>query len=104
MDFWTAFWITIFMGIASWIAVKTGHGEVKVLLGIIGTASVVVPMLVIYLSGVLGMYRASGTDQTANIAATTVNNLVTWLAHNIESIVAGDVAGIILGVVFSSFR
>src|SRR4030042_619174 len=102
MNFWTAFWITIIMGIASWIAMKLGHRDIKVLMGIMGVAAVAVPILVIYISGVMGMYQASEAEDVGRIASATIDNLFAWLGNNIESIIAGDFAGAVLGVVFGS--
>jgi uncharacterized sodium:solute symporter family permease YidK len=100
MHFWTAFWITIVMGIASLIAVKLGHKDIKALISIMGTLAVAVPILVIYISGMMGMYQTSETEEVGKIASATIDKLFTWLGNNIESIIAGDFAGAVLGVIF----
>lgn len=102
MHFWTAFWITIIMGVASWVAVKLGYKNLKVLISIMGTSAIAVPILVIYTSGMIAMHQASGQEEIGKAAATTIDNLFTWLGDNWESIIAGDFAGAVLGAVFGS--
>ena len=103
MDFWYAFWITIFVGLVSYIAAKVGHEDIRIAIGMIGTASIVIPILVIIIPGFIGMQRTSDIAQMNVIAANTTDKLFSWLGDNIGSMIAGDFAGIVLGSMLSIF-
>jgi hypothetical protein len=101
MDFWTSFWIAIFVGLATWIAFKLGYENIGASLGLISTADVMVPLIIITITGLIKMNQAVGPDQMAKTAAETIDYLITWFANNVVSIIAGDLAGMVLGGLFS---
>jgi len=104
MSFWTAFWIAIIEGVVCWVAIKLGHRNIAVLVGMVAISAVVVPMAVISLKGYAAITSANGTEEMNRAAAATVDNLVTWFSKNIESILASDFAGMVLGGVLSIFK
>jgi hypothetical protein len=104
MDFWLAFWIAIIMGLVSWAAIKLGSSNIAALIGVIGVASVLVPILVITITGYAEMNSANGMDEMTKAASNTIANLFTWFGNNIQSIIAGDFAGYVLGAIFSIFK
>jgi hypothetical protein len=104
MDFWPAFWIAIVMGIVSWVAIKLGHSSIAAALGLIGSGSVIVPILIIAVMGVFKINSVSGIEEMTKITNQTITDLFQWLGDNIQSIIAGDVAGWLLGAIFSIFR
>jgi hypothetical protein len=92
------------MAIVAWVLTAIFHENFVGLFSSVGTAFVVVPIIFIFLSGVLEMQSASSNITAMNeIANNTITRLIDFLGNNIPEILVSDLAGTFVGVTAGLF-
>lgn len=104
MDLVQLFWIGVIVAIMAWIATAILHKNIVAVVGTIGIASFLVPMLIIYLSGVIEMQSVS-SDITAmtDIANNTIVKIMKYFGDHLPEIVVSDIAGTMVGSIAGLF-
>jgi len=101
MDLGLCFIIAIVMAITTWlIGVLWGYGTKQAITTLI-TLIVVLPIIVIYITGVLGMLH--NPEATDEMVAWTIKAIFNYVAENLPSIAVSDIAGIFVGGMISLF-
>ncbi|MCJ7425974.1 MAG: hypothetical protein MUO17_02375 [Dehalococcoidales bacterium] len=104
MDLVQVFWTGITIAIVAWIATALLHQNIVALVSTIGISFFLVPMLIIYLRGVVEMQSVS-SNMTAmtDIANNTITRVMDYFGNHLPEIVVSDVAGTLVGAVAGLF-
>jgi len=101
MDLTTYFFIAIAMAFATWLIGKIwGYGTKKAITTILGLF-VLMPIFIIYVIGVIKMQL--NPEAINQIAASTIEALITYVAEKMPYIAISDFAGLIVGRIISAF-
>jgi hypothetical protein len=104
MDLVQVFWTAVFVAIVAWIATALLHENIVALVSIIGISLFLVPMLVIYLRGVVEMQSVSSNiTAMTDIANNTIARLMDYFGNHLPEIAVSDIAGTLVGTVAGLF-
>jgi hypothetical protein len=100
VDIGQEIFLGLFAGVVALVLTVMLHKNFAALFSSISFAIVLVPLLFIFLSGVLEMQSVSSNVTALNeIGSKTTTRLWTYLGDNIQGIVVSDLVGLVLGTV-----
>lgn len=100
MDIGQQFLLGLFAGVVALVLTVIFHKNFVALFSFIGIAIVFVPILFIYLSGMLEMQSVSSNVTAINeVGNRTITRLLTYFVNNIQGIVVSDLVGMVLGTI-----
>ena len=101
MDLTLYFFIAFFMAIATWLVGLVYGRRAREAVISIATLSVILPMVIIFIAGMWGMLKSP--EVAEEIASSTIELTISYVAEKLPSIIISDVCGIIAGGIVSMF-
>lgn len=101
-DFGLYLLLAIIMAFVTWLITKTGERKAGEVIVQIGTAMIVVPVIIML---VVFFIKAQLNPEAINeLAAETIDQIVTFFAENLPFVLLSDIAGTIVGCIIGSFQ
>ena len=102
MDLTVYFFVAIIMALATWFASRMWGKQFEKTITTIASLAVIVPLLVIFISGALGMLYGD-PNNVQEVANSTIEKVVDYVAEKLPYIIISDFAGIFAGIVVGIF-
>ena len=101
-DFGLYLLLASIMAFVTWLLTKTGERKPGEVIVQIGTAMVIVPIIVMFIVFVI---KAQINPEAVNeLASEVIDAIVTYIAERLPFIVLSDVAGAIVGSIIGAFQ
>jgi hypothetical protein len=92
------FLLGIIIAVITWVLTFIFHENFVALFSSLGTAFVLIPIIFIFLSGVLKMNAVSSNTTAMNqMSIDTTTNLIDYVIKNLPGIIVSDLAGTVVG-------
>ena len=103
MDLRLAFTTAVISALASILIGAVFGKRVAWIVGIVGTLTVLLPLVLIVVFGVLGMLDASGPG-VGQAASNTETEIIDYMAQNLPALIISAVAGAVVGFIFTVLK
>ena len=101
-DFGLYLLLAVIMVFVTWLLTKTGERKAGEVIVQVGTAMIVVPMIIML---IVFFIKAQFDPGAVNeLAAETIDQIVTFFAEKLPFVLLSDVAGAIVGSIVGSFQ
>ena len=101
-DFGLYLLLAVIMAFVTWLLTKTGERKAGEVIVQVGTAMIVVPMIIML---IVFFIKAQLNPGAVNeLGAETIDQIVTFFAEKLPFVLLSDVAGVIVGSIIGSFQ
>ena len=101
-DFGLYLLLAVIMAFVTWLLTKTGERKAGEVIVQIGTAMIVVPMIIMLIVFFIKVQLNPGVAN--ELAAEAIDQIVTFFAEKLPFVLLSDVAGAIVGSIIGSFQ
>ena len=101
-DFGLYLLLAVIMAFVTWLLTKTGERKAGEVIVQVGTAMIVVPMIIMLIVFFIKVQLNPGAAN--ELAAEAIDQIVTFFAEKLPFVILADVAGAFVGSIIGSFQ
>ena len=100
-DFGLYLLIALILAFATWLLTKTGERKIGEVIAQVGTAMVILPLLIMLIVFMLKSYLDPAA--TEELASSTINAMTNYIGEKLPFAILSDLAGAFIGAVIGAF-